>query len=82
MFITFTDSRRDIVKMAMEEKVIGVFITILLAGILLPIALGTIFSANTTGWDANTVTIFELLPIISVVAIILVLVYAYYTRGG
>lgn len=68
--------------MGMEEKVIGVFITILLAGILLPISLGTIFSANTTGWDANTVTIFELLPIISVVAVILILVYAYYTRGG
>lgn len=64
----------------MEEKVIGVFITILLAGILVPIAFSQIFNANVTGWDTNTVTIFKLLPIIGVVALILILVFAYYTK--
>ena len=66
--------------MAMEQKVIGIFITILLTAILIPVAFSQIFNANTTGWDANTVTIFGLIPIIGVVAIILILVFAYYSR--
>ena len=66
--------------MAMEEKVIGVFITILLTAILVPIAFSQIFNANVTGWDSNTTTIFKLIPIIGVVAIILILVFAYYSR--
>lgn len=66
--------------MPMEEKVIGVFVTILLTAILIPVAFGQIFNANTTGWDSNTVTVFSLIPIIGVVAIILILVYAYYSR--
>lgn len=66
--------------MAMSDSVINIFIVVLLAGILLPISFDQIFSANTTGWDDNTVTIFGLVPIISVVALILVLVYAYYNN--
>jgi uncharacterized membrane protein len=66
--------------MAMEQKVIGIFITILLTAILIPVAFSQIFNANTTGWDTNTVTIFGLIPIIGVVAIILILVFAYYSR--
>ena len=68
--------------MAMSEAVINIFVVLLLAAILLPIAFTLIFNANTTGWDANTVTIFALLPIISVIALILILVYAYFQRGN
>lgn len=68
--------------MAMSEAVTNIFVVILLAAILLPIAFGQIFNANTTGWDSNTVTIFGLIPIIGAVALILVLVYAYYQRGN
>ena len=64
----------------MGEGVINIFVVILLAAILLPIAFTQIFNANTTGWDDNTVTIFGLLPVISSVALILILVYAYYQR--
>jgi len=64
----------------MEEKVIGVFIVLLLTAVLLPIAFNLIFNANTTGWDDSTVTIFGLIPIIAIVAIILILVFAYFTR--
>lgn len=67
--------------MAMEQKIVGIFIVLLLGAVLLPIAFTAIFNANTTGWDSNTVTIFNLLPIIGVVAVILILVYAYFTRG-
>ena len=68
--------------MGMSEAVVNIFIVLLLAAILLPIAFTLIFNANTTGWDSNTVTIFSLLPIISVIALILILVYAYFQRGN
>lgn len=65
----------------MADSVINIFIVVLLAGILLPLAFSQIFNANVVGWDTNTKTVFKLLPIISVVALIVVLVYAYYARG-
>lgn len=68
--------------MGLGEGVINIFVVVLLAGILLPIAFTQIFSANTVGWDDNTVTIFGLIPIISAVALILILVYQYYQRRG
>lgn len=66
--------------MPMEEKVIGIFVTVLLTAILIPVAFTQIFNANTTGWDSNTVTIFGLIPIIAVVGLILIIVFAYYSR--
>ena len=68
--------------MGLGEGVINIFVVVLLAGILLPIAFTQIFNANTMGWDSNTVTIFGLIPIISAVALILILVYQYYQRRG
>lgn len=66
--------------MAMGDNVINIFVVVLLAAILLPIAFSQIFNANTTGWDSNTVTIFGLVPIIASIALILILVYAYYNK--
>jgi hypothetical protein len=67
--------------MAMSEAVVNIFIVILLAAILLPIAFSLIFDANTTGWDTTTVTIFGLIPLIGTIALVLVLVYAYVQRA-
>lgn len=47
-----------------------IFITVLLAAILLPIAFTLIFNANTDGWDSNTVTIFGYIPILAIVGVI------------
>jgi len=66
---------------AMGDAIINIFVVVLLAAILLPIAFTQIFSANTTGWDNNTVTIFGLVPIIACIALILILVYAYFQRA-
>lgn len=71
-----------IYKLAVGEQIISIFVVVLLGAILLPIAFGLIFDANTTGWDDNTVTVFNLIPIIACVALILILVYAYFTRSG
>jgi hypothetical protein len=67
--------------MPTQNEVIAIFVTVLLAAILLPVAFNQIFNANTTGWDANTVTIFSLIPIIAGVAVILGLVSYYRHRG-
>lgn len=67
--------------MPTQNEVIGIFVAVLLAGILLPVAFNQIFNANTTGWDSNTVTIFSLIPIIAAVAIILGLISYYRHRG-
>ena len=64
----------------MSEAVINIFIVVLLAAIILPISFTLIFNANTTGWDSNTTTVFGLIPIIAVVALIVILVYAYYQK--
>jgi uncharacterized BrkB/YihY/UPF0761 family membrane protein len=68
--------------LGLGEGVINIFVVLLLAAILLPIAFTQIFNANTVGWDSNTVTIFGLLPVIASVALILILVYQYYERRG
>jgi hypothetical protein len=65
----------------MSEAVVNIFIVILLASILLPIAFSLIFDANTTGWDSTTTTIFGLIPLIGTIALILVLIYAYVQRA-
>lgn len=68
--------------MAMSEAVVNIFVVVLLAAILLPISFTLIFNANTTGWDSTTTTIFGLIPVIGTIALVLVLVYAYYQRTG
>jgi hypothetical protein len=65
----------------MSEAVVNIFIVILLASILLPIAFSLIFDANTTGWDSTTTTIFGLIPLIGTIALVLVLVYAYVQKS-
>lgn len=61
----------------LTSSVKAIFVTVLLAAILLPVAFHQIFSANTTGWDSNTVTIFTLIPLIAGVAILLALLRHY-----
>ena len=68
--------------MVSQDMIVTVFVVVLLAAILLPVAFTQIFTANTTAWDANTVTIFSLIPIITIVGVILGLVSFYKIRGS
>jgi hypothetical protein len=53
-----------------ESKIVNAVIGLFLAGILLPVALGEIFGANTTGWDSATATVFtKLLPVLGTLGI-------------
>ena len=60
--------------------IIGIVIGLVLLGALMPTAFSSIFNANTTGWDANTVTIFTLIPLF--VAVIFIAKLALDIRGG
>jgi len=57
------------------RTVISLFVATFLFAILMPIAFQQVFNANTTGWDAMTVTVWKIVPLLAVVAMILVLIY-------
>lgn len=46
-------------------------IALLLVGVLGGVAITAIFNVSTTGWDTATVTVWNLLPIIAIIAIFL-----------
>lgn len=58
----------------MEGKIVELFIVALLAGILVPVGFNQIFNANETTWDSNTKTVFNLVPIIIAVSIIILVI--------
>jgi len=60
-----------------HSKITEIFVIVLLAAILLPISFTLIFNANTTGWDANTKTIFGYIPIIAIVSVLIILIVTY-----
>ncbi len=51
--------------------VVGVFIVAILASALLPTAFTAMFTANTSEWDSGTVAIWNILPIIFIIAVLL-----------
>ena len=52
------------------RKILGAAIGFFLVAILFPIALLAVADANTTGWNASTITIFQtVLPIIAVIGV-------------
>jgi hypothetical protein len=57
---------------AEASKVVSIAIAILISGVMLPIALQQIYSANTSGWNsAVAITFNVLLPILGVLAVAL-----------
>ena len=57
------------------KTVISLFIAVFLFAILMPIAFEQIFGANTTGWDTMTVTVWKIIPLLAIVAMVIVLIY-------
>lgn len=51
---------------------------VIFAAAVLPIALNTFFSTNTTAWDAGTVALWGIVPL----GVIAVVVFAFMPRGG
>ena len=53
------------------NKVVGLAVAGIIAAVLLPVALNQLFQANQSGWGATTITVFNLLPLMIVIAAIL-----------
>lgn len=56
------------------ELVVGVLVGALLAAYLLPIAIDALVNTSTTGWGSDVVSLWDLLPLIIVLAIFLLFV--------
>lgn len=54
--------------------VIGIFVSLILVAATFPTAFNQIFSANTSGWTASTVSLWQLIPLIGSLAVVLLLV--------
>jgi hypothetical protein len=55
---------------AILGSLIALFIGAIFAGYILPPAISAIFDANTTGWDAGTATLWLVLGIVIVIAVV------------
>lgn len=47
------------------------FKTILLASVLLPVAFGLFFGTNTSAWDATTILVWSIFPVIAIVVVLM-----------
>lgn len=56
------------------DMAVGIFVTLLLAAALIPVAFDLIFNTSTSNWGSNTVTLWELIPLVSIVAVLLLFV--------
>ena len=56
------------------KMAVGVFVIFILAANLLPTAFDQIFNASTANWSSDVATLWELLPLLGVVALLLLLV--------
>lgn len=65
-------SRRAVANLV--ALVIGIFVALILVAATFPTAFSQIFNANTSGWSASTTTLWQLVPLIGVLAIVLMLV--------
>lgn len=56
---------------SMSSYVIGIAVAALIVAIIIPIAFGQFFSVNTGSWDAQTVLIWGIIPLVIILAIVL-----------
>jgi len=56
---------------AMSGFVVGIAVAALIVAILIPIAFGQFFSVVTTSWDAQTVLLWGIVPLVIILALVL-----------
>jgi len=54
-----------------EDKLVSLFVGIILTASLLPTAINTIVSTDTTSWGANLTNIWDVLPVIALIGVFL-----------
>lgn len=55
---------------AIVGAMVALFVGAIFAGYVLPPAISSIFDANTTGWDAGTATLWLVIGIVIVIAVV------------
>lgn len=56
---------------SMTSYVIGIAVAALVVAIIVPIAFGQFFSTDTGSWDAQTILIWGIIPLVVILAIVL-----------
>lgn len=56
---------------SMTGYVIGIAVAALVVSIIVPIAFGQFFATTTTSWDAQTILIWGIIPLVVILAIVL-----------
>lgn len=67
---------------AIVGSMIALFIGAIFAGYVLPPAISSIFNANTTGWDTGTATLWLVLGIVIVIAVVVLFLRTTGLIGG
>lgn len=67
---------------AIVGSMIALFIGAIFAGYVLPPAITSIFDANTTGWDTGTATLWLVLGIVIVIAVVVLFLRTTGLIGG
>ena len=53
-----------------QDKIIGLALGLYVLAAVIPAALTQFFGADTTGWDAGTVALWGLIPLIAVIVLV------------
>jgi hypothetical protein len=56
------------------QKVVGLFLTVILAAALIPSALTTFNAANTSGWSTEQTALWGIIGVLIIVAVIMLLI--------
>ena len=56
---------------SMSSYVIGIAVAALIVAIIVPIAFGQFFAVDTGSWDAQTILIWGIIPLVIILAIVL-----------
>lgn len=60
-----------------DIDIVDLFIVLFVGAILLPIAISEFVGANTTGWGTTLVTVWDNIPIIGLVGVLVGMLYKY-----
>lgn len=63
--------------MDIVETIVGIGVAFFIIAFLIPVAFNQFFLVNTTTWDASVIAVWDALPIIGIVAIIMSILLAF-----
>lgn len=71
MLKVYLDMLKDNKAALAPSTIISLAIALIIMAIMIPIALSEFFLANTTGWGASTLRLWEIIPIFVIITIVM-----------